>query len=236
MRSFTDLVAFLATNSGTTPFAVGAAIDGFRGANGMTDGATYSYSVQQGANYEVGYGTYTAATGTLTRTPKWSSHGDGLVSFQANATVCLTFLAEDIVDLIAAASGVTGSAQAAATAYGLQWALWFNAPPVASELLGLYVSPIDYAYPANFLNSVSAPPITAPTAAFTLDIDRQVGGAGDWSTIGTVLVNTNGTVVMATTGGVQIAINKGDRLRLVGPATVDDTIAGLAFTLKGIIP
>ena len=117
--------------------------------------------------------------------------------------------------------------------YVLQWAVWFNGTPQASELLALYVSPVSYKYPANFAGSYAAPPITLPTASFVLDIDRQVGGTGAWTTIGTITVATDGTVTLATTGDVAISIAAGDRLRVVGPATADATVAGFAVTLKG---
>lgn len=121
----------------------------------------------------------------------------------------------------------------ASAPYLLQWAVWFNNTPLASELLALYVTPVSYQYPAGFTNSVSAAPLTLPTAEFVLNVDRQVGGAGAWSTIGTITIGTDGSVTFATAGGAAISITVGDRLRVVGPSTPDATIAGFAATLKG---
>ena len=96
MNSFVDLVQVYATSSGPGPFALGAAVPGFDGVGALVNGASYSYSVQQGNNYEVGMGTYVLSTGTLTRLVLKSSNGGSPVAFDVNAQVSFTFTAEDM--------------------------------------------------------------------------------------------------------------------------------------------
>ena len=235
--TFVDLVAVAATSSGTGPFTLGNAVSGFDGVNALVDGATYSYSVQQGANFEQGRGTYVAATRTLTRTVRKSSYGPGVaVGFAQGAQVTFTLSAEDLADIIAQAGGVTATAKAAFNAYGLQWAIWFNAPPAANELLALYVAPITYEYRANFAGAGVAPPLSPPAATWTATLDRQAGGSGSWVNVGTIQIGADGTVSLATVGNAAVAINAGDRLRVLAPPSADSSIVGFALTLKGYIP
>lgn len=132
-------------------------------------------------------------------------------------------------DQIANVSGAT-------LKYGLQWAVWFNQTPAASELLALYVVPVAYSYPANFGMSFSAPPLTLPFHTFVLNVDLDATGNGAWVTIGTITVSTTGVVTLATTGGTAKSIPAGSRLRILGPATADANVAGFAVTLKGQAP
>jgi len=234
--TFVDLVCLTTTAAGTGSFQLGSAVDGYRGQEALVDGAAYSYSVQQGANFEVGYGTYVASSQTLSRTVRWSSHGNAAVAFDANAAVNFTFTAEDIADLAAMAGSVAATAKAAFNAYGLQWALWFNEDPGASEALAIFVAGVDFQYPGNFLGSVTAAPFVNPTDPWTSTIDRQVGGSGAWTTVATISIGTDGSVSLATTGGLPITVAKGDRFRWLAPAGQDVTLKGFAATLKGVIP
>ena len=81
------LTKILATTAGTGPFTLGSAVAGFRGREALGNGLTYSYSVQQGAAYEVGTGVFTSSTGVLTRDVQVSSNGGAAVDFRAGAAV-----------------------------------------------------------------------------------------------------------------------------------------------------
>jgi hypothetical protein len=96
LSDLVDLVKIQVTSSGTAPLALGQPVTGFRGTNALIDGATYSYSIQQGATYEIGTGVYTASTGTLQRNVLWSSNGDAATPLSAGAQVAFTVLKEDI--------------------------------------------------------------------------------------------------------------------------------------------
>lgn len=221
MRTFVDLVRITATSSGTGPFSLGGHVTGFYGVEKLVDGNSYSYSVQQGDNKEVGSGTYVASTGTLTRTVRSSSNGNSPVDFSVGAEIAITFTAADIVDVIAAASSSSGTAKAAFNAYGLQWGVWFNAPPVADELLALYSVPVAFEYLANFAGAETAAPLTSPSADWIAKMQVQAGGTGAWTDVGTIEVGTDGSVSLATVGAAVASFDVGDRIRVVAPSTAD---------------
>jgi hypothetical protein len=95
VSTLVDLVKIQVLSSGTGPFELGPAVQGFRGIEALIDSAVYSYSVQSGGNYEVGTGVYLAGSQTLVRTPTISSAGNAAVAFPANVQVNFTALAAD---------------------------------------------------------------------------------------------------------------------------------------------
>ena len=236
MRTFIDLVCVTATSSGTGPFVLGAHVTGFFGTEKLQDGQIYTYSVQQDDNKEAGFGMWIAGSNTLTRTPYSSSNSNTPVAFSVGAEVGFTFGSQDILDLLAEAGGVGATAKAAFNAYGLQWGVWFNATPGASELLALYVCPIVMQFPGNFAEASTAPPLTPPAASWSATVDRQTGGTGGWENIGAITIATDGTVSLTTVGSAPIDIAIGDRLRVLAPAGADTALAGFAVTLRGYIP
>ncbi len=165
-----DLVKIYASSTGAGPFQLGPAVTSFFGIEKLTDGATYSYSVQQGPNMETGTGTYTAATSTLTRNVQQSSNGNAAVSFNAGAAITFTALAQDLVPIggvlpivdstgnghsvaisqFAATQGLLSKADAAATAAAL--ASKADSATVDSELAGKY----DVSNPANYVDGPGA--------------------------------------------------------------------------------
>jgi hypothetical protein len=236
MNSFVDLVQIVATSSGAGPFALGPAVTGFDGKDALVDGASYSYSVQQNANWEVGKGTFVASTGTLTRAVLKSSNGGAPVAFDVNAVVSFTFTAEDIADLITAASSTGSTAKAAFNAYGLQWAVWFLAAPGPTELLALYAAPVAFQYAANFAGAAVTPAIIPPAAPLVLLVQLQPAGSSVWATVGTVTIGVDGGAALATSGGEVVNVGVGDRLRVLAPPVADTAIEGFSITFKGYIP
>ena len=91
-----DLVKIQVLSSGTGPFQLGAAATGFRGIEALIDGGNYSYSVQSGAQYEVGTCVWNAGSGLLIRTPLLSSNGNAAVAFGANVEVKFVALGQDL--------------------------------------------------------------------------------------------------------------------------------------------
>jgi hypothetical protein len=91
-----DLVKVYATTSGTGTITLGVPVDSFRGTEALQDGATYSYTIQQGSTYEYGRCSYVAASKQITRAPLGSSQGGAAINLQPNAVVTFTALAEDI--------------------------------------------------------------------------------------------------------------------------------------------
>ena len=91
-----DLTKLQILSVGTGILQLGAAVPGFRGQEALTDGAPYSYSIQQGSNYELGQGTYNLAAATLTRGVIVSSAGGGPIALTPNAILTFTVFAVDL--------------------------------------------------------------------------------------------------------------------------------------------
>lgn len=105
MASFLDVCRFNAVSSGTGSFVVSSAATGYQtpaSANAV-NGATYRYRAESAdlSQWEVGYGTYTVSTTTLTRSTILfnSSGGTTAISFTAAPQVAIVALAEDLAQL-----------------------------------------------------------------------------------------------------------------------------------------
>ena len=96
ISTLVDRVKIRSLSSGTGPFQLGPAVPAYRGTEALIDGGTYSYSVEQGATYEVGTAVYLASSGVLVRSPQISSRGGAAVPFGANAEINFTALAGDL--------------------------------------------------------------------------------------------------------------------------------------------
>ena len=96
ISTLVDRVKIRSLSSGTGPFQLGPAVPAYRGTEVLIDGATYSYAVEDGANYEFGTGVYLASTDQLVRTPLGSSRGGAAVPFGVNVEINFTALAQDL--------------------------------------------------------------------------------------------------------------------------------------------
>lgn len=95
VNTLVDLVKVYATNTGTGAFHLGAALPSFRGVEALVDGATYGYSIQQGAKYEYGTGVYSFSSGTMSRGVLGSSSGGAPISLGSNAIINFPALSMD---------------------------------------------------------------------------------------------------------------------------------------------
>lgn len=93
MTLLVDLVKIQITSTGTGPLTLGIALPGFRGVEALTNGAQYSYSIQQNSNYEAGTGIYLSAGQTFSRTPTISSNGGATINLLPSAAIAFTALA-----------------------------------------------------------------------------------------------------------------------------------------------
>lgn len=63
---------------------------------GAVDGQTYSYLIQDGSDWELGYGVYTASGTTLTRNVVESTNSDAALNLSGSATVACLMHAADL--------------------------------------------------------------------------------------------------------------------------------------------
>lgn len=90
-----DLVKIIVSIGGTGPLTLGTAALGYRGQEALTNLQAYSYSIQQGGEYEYGSGQYLSASHTLVRAPANSSNGGSPIDVEGGALVTFTALVAD---------------------------------------------------------------------------------------------------------------------------------------------
>ena len=82
---------------GTGTLTLGPAVDGFQSfaAAGVVEGDTLRYVIEDGDDWEIGTGRYSAAGRSLTRAPSESSLGGSAIAVTGSATVFITATAAD---------------------------------------------------------------------------------------------------------------------------------------------
>ena len=95
---FYNRVKFKTTTTGTGTITAAAASAGFRTLlqAGVSDGTVVPYVIEEGVNWETGYGTVGDTSTTLTRNVRQSSNADALITLGGNAVVRIPPLAEDV--------------------------------------------------------------------------------------------------------------------------------------------
>ena len=84
--------------TGTGTITLGVAASGYQSfaSAGITDGETVRYAIDDGANWEIGTGVYTASGTTLTRTVTESSNAGAAINLSGTAFVFLTAGKEEL--------------------------------------------------------------------------------------------------------------------------------------------
>ena len=87
------------STTGTGTITLGSAEDGYQtfADAGVADADVVRYVIEDGSNFEIGTGTYTATGTTLTRTVSESSNSDAAINLSGSATVFIGATAEDIL-------------------------------------------------------------------------------------------------------------------------------------------
>lgn len=96
--------------TGTGTITLGSAEDGYQtfADAGVTDGDLVRYVIEDGDNWEIGTGTYTASGTTLTRTVSESSSADAAISLSGSAVVFVAAIDKDVVSKPFAAALIFG--------------------------------------------------------------------------------------------------------------------------------
>ena len=87
------------STTGTGTITLGTAESGYQtfADAGVTDGDVVRYTIEDGSDWEIGSGTYTASGTTLSRTVDESSNADAALSLSGSAVVFVTAASSDIV-------------------------------------------------------------------------------------------------------------------------------------------
>lgn len=86
------------STTGTGTITLGSAVDGYQtfADAGVSDGDVVRYVIEDGDNWEIGTGTYTATGTTLSRTVSESNNADSAITLTGSAEVFISATADDI--------------------------------------------------------------------------------------------------------------------------------------------
>jgi hypothetical protein len=97
--------------TGTGTITLGSAVTAFQSfaAAGVSNGDVLSYTIEDGDDWEIGRGTYTASGTTMTRSVLESSNSGSAINLSGNAQVFVSGLAEDFNDITASMAYQAGA-------------------------------------------------------------------------------------------------------------------------------
>lgn len=98
-----NLAKMNTATTGTGTITLSTAVSGFLSFAdaGATNGEVVTYVIEEGANREIGYGTYTSSGTTLTRNVLKSTNSDSAISLSGSATVGITAARENFLEWFA---------------------------------------------------------------------------------------------------------------------------------------
>lgn len=103
--------------TGTGTITLGSAVSGYQtfAAAGVANTNVVRYVIEDGANWEIGSGTYTSSGTTLTRTPTESSSGGAAITLSGSAVVFITAVVADLVGPTITGGSINGATIGATT-------------------------------------------------------------------------------------------------------------------------
>jgi hypothetical protein len=102
MVTFVNRARMTTSTTGTGTITLGSAASGFQSFSdaGITDGQTVRYVIEDGTNWELGTGTYTASSTSLSRSVEESSNSGAALSLSGSAIVFITVAATDVLNKV----------------------------------------------------------------------------------------------------------------------------------------
>jgi len=99
MAVLANRVKVTTATTGTGTITLGSAVAGYQtfADGGITDGQTVRYVIEDGDNWEIGTGTYTASGTTLTRSVDESNNSDAAINLTGNAVVFISPAEADLI-------------------------------------------------------------------------------------------------------------------------------------------
>jgi len=100
MVTFVNRARMSTSTTGTGTITLGSASSGFQSFAdaGITDGQTVRYVIEDGTDFEIGTGTYTASGTTMSRSVEESSNSDAALNLSGSAIVYVTVAATDVLN------------------------------------------------------------------------------------------------------------------------------------------
>jgi len=211
MSKIFDRVKVTVGSTGTGPITLGAAETTFRtfAQAGAVDGDEVEYAIEDGSNWEVGRGIYSATGPTLTRTPSVSSSGVGValaITLAARVLSVVTTRYLEEFNKITVTGGVGGRPTNSLNL------------PIAKARRAWTIIP----------EHCSAQALTAATATAVVTL-RKVTEANVDTAIGTFTWVAAGRIPTISITSGEVGAN--DVVYLAFPASADATLANIAFTV-----